>query len=240
MQKMLLVMPIILPVFFWAVYHYHKDRHLPEPPSHLLLAFMLGLIAAAVSQGLYMALDPLALRFDAGALSESSTLGLLAYSLLVIGPIEEFSKLLFFVLVVLRFDEFDEPLDGIIYASFIGLGYAAIENWQYLDFLTPWEAAARGFASPVVHMLFASIWGYWIARATVANQSVFRAGLAGFAIAATLHGLYDFMVLLKPYSALPCAALLIVVLWIWRLRLMRDLHNEAARASVSHRENRKN
>ena len=240
MQKVLLFMPVILPVFFWAVYHYHKDRHLPEPISHLLLAFTLGLIAAAVSQVLYMALDSLALRFDAGALSESSSLGLFAYALLVIGPIEEFSKLLFFVLIVIRFKEFDEPLDGIIYASFIGLGYAAIENWQYLDFLTPWEAAARGFASPVVHMLFASIWGYWIARATFANQSVFRAGLAGFAIAATLHGLYDFMVLLKPYSALPCAALLIVVLWIWRLKLMRELHNEAARASVSRRENRKN
>ena len=187
MQKVLLVMPVILPVFFWAVYHYHKDRHLPEPPGHLLLTFVLGVLAAAVSQALYMALDPLALRFDAGALSESSSLGLFAYSLLAIGPIEEFSKLLFFVLIVIQFKEFDEPLDGIIYASFIGLGYAAIENWQYLDYLTPLEAAARGFASPVVHMLFASIWGYWIARATLADQSVLRAGVVGFAIAATLH-----------------------------------------------------
>jgi RsiW-degrading membrane proteinase PrsW (M82 family) len=236
MQKVLLVMPVILPVFFWAVYHYHKDRHLPEPPGHLLLAFVLGVLAAAVSQALYMALEPLALRFDAGALSESSSLGLLAYSLLAIGPIEEFSKLLFFVLIVIRFKEFDEPLDGIIYASFIGLGYAAIENWQYLDYLTPLEAAARGFASPVVHMLFASIWGYWIARATLADQSVLRAGLVGFAIAAALHGLYDFMVLLKPYSALPCAALLVLVVWIWRLKVMRKLHIEATQASASRNE----
>jgi RsiW-degrading membrane proteinase PrsW (M82 family) len=236
MHKGLLVIPVILPVFFWAVYHYHKDRHLPEPPGHLLLTFVLGVLAAAISQGLYMALDPLTLRFDAGALSESSSLGLFAYSLIVIGPIEEFSKLLFFVLIVIRFKEFDEPLDGIIYASFIGLGYAAIENWQYLDYLTPLEAAARGFASPVVHMLFASIWGYWIARAYVVKRSVFSAGLIGFAIAATLHGLYDFMVLLKPYSALPAAALLVGVVWIWRLRIMRKLHNEAIQASASHSE----
>ncbi len=236
MQKVLLVMPVILPVFFWAVYHYHKDRHLPEPPGHLLLTFVLGVLAASISQALYMALDPLTLRFDAGALSESSSLGLFAYSLIVIGPIEEFSKLLFFVLIVIRFKEFDEPLDGIIYASFIGLGYAAIENWQYLDYLTPLEAAARGFASPVVHMLFASIWGYWIARAYLGKGSVFLAGLTGFAIAAMLHGLYDFMVLLKPYSALPAAALLVGVVWIWRLRVMRKLHNEAIQASESHNE----
>jgi len=82
--------------------------------------------------------------------------------------------------------------------------------------------------------LFASIWGYWIARATIAGHSVLLACLAGFAIAATLHGLYDFMVLLQPYSALPGAALLVVVIWIWRLKVMRELHLEAIQASAPH------
>jgi RsiW-degrading membrane proteinase PrsW (M82 family) len=231
MQKGLLVVPVILPVFFWAVYHYHKDRHLPEPIPHLLLAFALGLLAAAVSQGLYMALEPVGLRFDALHLADTTTLGLLAYSLLAIGPIEEFSKLIFFLIVIIRFDEFDEPLDGIIYASFIALGYAAVENWQYLDYLTPLQAAARGFASPVVHIVFASIWGHWIAQAHLAGRPVLPAALQGFAIAALLHGIYDFMVLQQPYSALPCAALLIIAMWIWRLRLMRRLHHEATENS---------
>jgi RsiW-degrading membrane proteinase PrsW (M82 family) len=233
MQNLLLVFPVILPVFFWAVYHYHKDRHLPEPLGHLLLAFGLGVVAAGLSQSLYVALEPLGLRFDAGLLAESNSLGLLAYSLLAIGPIEEFSKLIFFVLIIIRFDEFDEALDGLIYASFIALGYAAIENWQYLEYLTPWEAVARGFASPVVHIVFASIWGHWIGRAHLAGRPIMPAALFGLLIAATLHGLYDFMVLLEPYSALPCAALLILAIWVWRLLLMRKLHRAAVRNSAS-------
>jgi RsiW-degrading membrane proteinase PrsW (M82 family) len=232
MQQGLLVIPVILPVFFWAVYHYHKDRHLPEPIVHLLMAFSFGVLAAGLSQSLYLALEPLGLRYDAGFLAETNTLGLLAYALLVIGPVEELSKMLFFVLIVVRFKEFDEPLDGIIYASFIGLGYAAIENWQYLDYLTPLQATARGFASPVVHIVFASIWGHWIGRAYLAKRSIIPATLIGFGIAATLHGMYDFMVLLQPYSALPCAAGLVVILWIWRLRLMRKLHRQAAGTDV--------
>ena len=228
MQQGLLVIPVILPIFFWAAYHYHKDRHLPEPLGHLLLTFLFGVLAAGISQSLYLGLEPLGLRYDAGFLAETNSWGLLAYALLVIGPVEELSKLLLFVLVVVRFKEFDEPLDGIIYASFIGLGYAAIENWQYLDYLTPLEAIARGFASPVVHIVFASIWGHWIGRAYLAKQSIIPATLIGFGIAAALHGMYDFMVLLQPYSALPCAALLIVAVWIWRLRLMRRLHRQAA------------
>ena len=233
MQQVLLVIPVILPVFFWAVYHYHKDRHLPEPLGHLLLAFVFGILAAGLSQSLYLGLEPFGLRFDAGYLADTNSLGLLAYSLLVIGPIEELSKLLLFVLIVVRFEEFDEPLDGIIYASFIGLGYAAIENWQYLEYLTPLEAVARGFASPVVHMVFASIWGHWIGRAYLNGESLIRATAIGFAIAATLHGIYDFAVLLQPYSALPCAALLIVLIWMWRLRLMRRLHREATATTTT-------
>ena len=229
MQQAILIAPIVLPVFFWAVYHYHKDHHLPEPLGHLLLAFLFGIVAAGVSQSLYIGLEPLGLRFDAGYLGETNTLGLLAYSLLAIGPIEELSKLLLFVLIVVRFEEFDEPIDGIIYASFIGLGYAAIENWQYLDFLTPLEAIARGFASPVVHIVFASIWGYWIGRAYQQQTSMLKAAVIGFLIAAVLHGMYDFMVLLQPYSALPAAALLIVGIWVWRLFAIRKLHGQTIR-----------
>lgn len=234
MQKILLVLPILLPIVFWAVYHYHKDRHLPEPLGHLVIAFGLGLLAAGLSQGLYIGLEPLGLRFDAGYLAETNTLGLFAYAVLAIGPIEELAKVLFFVLIVIRFEEFDEPVDGIIYASFIGLGYAAIENLQYLEYLTPLEAAARGFASPVVHIVFASIWGRWIGQAVVRNKPVIPAALAGFAIAAILHGIYDFMVLLQPYSALPGAAALILSVWIWRLLLLRRLHSEAAQ-NAAHR-----
>lgn len=231
MQQILLILPVVLPVIFWAVYHYHKDRHLPEPPLNLLLCFGLGLLAAAISKLMYAGLEPLGLRFDAWALAADNPMALLAYSMLAIGPIEEFAKMLPFLVIVMRFRAFDELLDGIVYASFIGLGYALAENLQYLDFLSPLEAAARGFAGPVVHILFASIWGYWISRARLSSLSVARAASLGFLLAAFLHGLYDFLVLLHPVAALPVAASLIVGIWIWRLRLMHRLHEQALRSN---------
>lgn len=227
MQLIPLILPIILPVIFWAMYHYHKDRHLPEPPRNLLLCFALGLLAAALSKGMYSSLEPLGLRFDAVALADEDPLALFAYAMLAIGPIEELAKMLPFLILVLRFDAFDEPLDGLIYASFIGLGYAAAENVHYLDFLSPLEAAARGFAGPVVHILFASIWAYWISRAKLAGSSIVKSALLGFALAAFLHGLYDFLVLLEPVAALPIAATLIIAIWLWRLRVMHRMHQDA-------------
>ena len=226
-----MVLPVVLPVLFWSVYHYHKDRHLPEPVGHLVLAFGFGILAAALSKGLYIALGWVSLRYDAVLLAETTTLGLFGYALLAIGPIEEFAKLLPFVLFVLRFEEFDEPIDGIIYASFIALGYAAVENLLYLQFLTPLEAAARGFASPVVHILFASIWGFTAGCAFLRGESVAWGATRGFLIAAGLHGLYDFFVLQNSLFALPIAAALIIAVWIWRLRLLQLLHEQAQRGT---------
>ena len=223
----LMILPIVVPVIFWSAYHLYKDRHLPEPPGNLLLCLALGVGASFLARGMYASLDWVGLRFDALELAATNATALFAYSMLVIGPIEELAKLLPFLVIVLRFKAFDEPMDGIIYASFIGLGYAAAENVYYLQFLTPIESIARGFASPIVHMLFASIWGHWIGMAHIEGRSILRCSIVGFIIAAALHGLYDFIVLLNPTHALPIAAALILVIWIWRLQLLHILHLDA-------------
>ena len=75
MTQGLLFLPIVLPALFWAVYHYYKDRHLPEPVGNLVLCFALGMVAAALSKGLYIGLEPLGLRFDAVALADSTPAG---------------------------------------------------------------------------------------------------------------------------------------------------------------------
>ncbi len=227
----LLILPVVLPVIFWAAYHYHKDRHLPEPLGNLLLSFGLGIVAAGLSKAMYLGLEPFGLRLDAVALAETNGAALFAYAMLGIGPIEELAKMLPFLIVVIRLKAFDEPLDGIIYASFIALGYAAVENYHYMNFLTGVEAAARGFAGPVIHILFASIWAHWITQAWLRRDSIVRPALYGFVLAAGLHGLYDFMVLRHPISALPMAAAMIVSIWIWRLRLMHRMHEDAVRDS---------
>jgi RsiW-degrading membrane proteinase PrsW (M82 family) len=218
------ILPLILPVLFWAGYHYYKDRHLPEPVSHLLLAFVLGVGSFYLGMLMYQALGLVGLRFDAYQLAETNLPGLFAYAILAIGMIEELAKIIPFILVIIRFKEFDEPIDGIIYASFIALGFAAVENIQYLQFVTPVEAWARGFAGPVVHIVFASIWGYYIGRAYLRRRYLGRTIIAALVFTAILHGLYDFVAIAMPAPALPIAAALIISIWIWRLRLIRDLH----------------
>lgn len=227
MQYLLLLLPIAVPVIFWAGYHYYKDRHQPEPLANLLLCFVLGVGSYWLGSYCYQALGLVGLRFDAYELAATSHLHLFLYAVFVIGGIEESVKLLPFLLVALRFGDFDEPLDGIIYASFIALGFAAMENLHYLQFLEPDEAIYRGFASPLVHVAFASVWGYRVSVRWLAGEPVLLTAFVAVTIAALLHGIYDFIVIAYPPSALPLSALLILGIWAWRLVLIRTLKRRA-------------
>jgi len=218
------LLPVILPILFWAIYHIHKDRHLPEPAGHLLLALALGVGSFYLGLEMYTALGHMGLRYDAFALAENNRFGLFLYSILAIGPIEELAKFIPFWLIILRLREFDEPVDGIIYASFIGLGFAAVENIYYLRFLSGIEAWGRAFVGPVLHIVFASIWGYYIGRAYLCRRSFFKTCMLALAFAAVLHGIYDFVVIGWAPRALPIAALIIIAVWIWRLKEIRYLH----------------
>ena len=228
MNHVVILLPVVLPIAFWVAYHLHVDRHIPEPAGHLVIAFVLGLVSFYLGLFLYSSLDTVNLRRDAFLLAETSLPALFAYCIFVIGPIEELAKMIPFLLVVLRFREFDEPIDGIIYASFIALGFAALENIGYLQYLSPAEAYARGFAGPVIHIVFASLWGYYIGRDYLCGRPLWTTVIAAGVITSLLHGMYDFIVIGLPPSMLPIAASLIVGLWIWRLFLIRDLHSAPA------------
>ena len=225
-----LIVPIVLPVLFWAWYHYHKDRHLPEPVSHLVIAFALGGVAYWIGKQFYSGLGYLDLRYDAFLLADTDRFRLFLYAILAIGPIEELAKLIPFLLVIRYFQEFDEPIDGIIYASFIALGFAAVENYFYLPLVTTGEALARGFAGPVVHIVFGSIWGYYVGRACLEGRRLLLTAVAAVAVTAFLHGVYDYLVIAMPAFALPTSALLVLGIWIWRMFLIRGLQ-ETARTS---------
>ena len=120
------------------------------------------------------------------------------------------------------FSLFDEKIDGFVYASYIALGFATYENLFYLPLLEGVELWGRALASPLIHTMFASIWGYTLALAVMENRSVTAALVSGVAVSAILHGLYDFMVF-DPILR-PVGALLVLSIWIWRIRTIERLH----------------
>ena len=122
---------------------------------------------------------------------------------LVIGPCEELAKFLAVRLFVYRNKEFNEPLDGIIYAAAAALGFASLENVLYvIDWHTghvQWGALGiRSLLALPGHVIFATTWGYALGRQKFDPR--YRVWPMVM-LAALLHGLYDFLLDVPPDAA---------------------------------------
>jgi len=209
---------IIAPAIFWFLYFYYKDRFQPEPVRNLGLTYILGFITGIFCLKFYGLLHLIGLTDDPSALMLSNRIQFLGYSLVVSGLVEEIFKFLPFIFVIIKFREFDEKTDGIIYASIIALGFASYENLGYLGNLEGFELYGRAFASPLTHTLFASIWGHTIGTAQIRKKSIFKASLTGILLAAFFHGMFNFFTTSSALRII--SAVLILIIWIWRIRIL--------------------
>lgn len=117
----------LIPAAIWLVAFYRQDRVEPEPKQMVFGVFVLGaLLAAAVGQPLIRDLFQYQEWFRRDA-----TLGFLG-SILIVGIVQEFCKYAAVRYTVFNSAEFDQPVDGIIYAAAAGLGYATTLNIQYV------------------------------------------------------------------------------------------------------------
>ncbi|MCK4758780.1 MAG: PrsW family intramembrane metalloprotease [Candidatus Aminicenantes bacterium] len=215
---------IIAPAVFWSGYLYYKDRFQPEPIRNLGITYILGLIAAYACMKFYGLLPLVGIPDDPSALMETQSLEYFFYSLGVIGLVEELFKFLPFLFIILRLKAFDEMIDGIVYASTIALGFASFENIYYLKYLEGFELFGRAFASPLTHTIFSSIWGYTVGKARIHGKSLFKASLIGLSIAALVHGVFDFLTISSTLRI--AASLIVLIIWIWRIRVMERSSRE--------------
>lgn len=192
MEPLSLTIWIAIPAICWLAALRYLDRYRPEPLYLILLAYLLGFPAAWLGGALYDLTIACGLPNDPFALARESRVGFFAYVLLVVGPIEELAKLVPFLLVFPWLRAFDGKLDGFIYAGAVGLGFASYENLTYVPALPTAVAAGRSIASPLIHALFAGIWGHACACARVDGRGIWGPTLAWLAASALLHGLYDF------------------------------------------------
>jgi RsiW-degrading membrane proteinase PrsW (M82 family) len=226
MSVWLLISYIIAPALFWIAYFYYKDRYRPEPFRNIAIAFTLGVAAAFFCLGFFTLIAPFGIHFDHGSLSAGNPLQFLLYSIFINGYIEESFKLLPFILIILRFSSFEENTDGIIYASTIALGFASFENIGYLPHLQGMELFGRAFASPLTHTIFSSLWGYPIGKAYLAGRPLGITTVLSLTAAALCHGLFNFLTMSSSLRIL--SSLLILAVWIWRIRKLEKSYPKKA------------
>jgi len=124
---LILIALAIAPGLFLLWFYYKKDVYEPEPKKLVIKTFIFGaLIAFPVSlvESIFVSPSKIILNGD--------FLQLLIYAFLVIATTEEFGKFLVVKSVAYNSSEFNEIMDGIVYAVASALGFATLENIFYV------------------------------------------------------------------------------------------------------------
>jgi RsiW-degrading membrane proteinase PrsW (M82 family) len=190
-----LPVPVYIMLILWI------DRYEAEPIWMLAVAFFWGATVAVFAAYL---LNTISAVFVAIA-TQSMELAKIFGAIISAPFVEELSKgLILFILFFWKKDEFDGVVDGFVYASMVGLGFAMTENFQYYGKViaagglgsTDFQEIylIRGGLAAYSHPLFTSMTGIGLGIARqVRNGFVkFVMPLIGLGMAMFLHFLWNF------------------------------------------------
>ena len=182
-----------------CLFIFYRDLYNKEPGLNLIISFILGCLAILPAIGFEGAF-PVGDKVTTYYTATTAETALFCYG--IVGFSEEFSKFLGLRLYSYNQKAFDEPMDGIVYAVMVSMGFATVENILYVT-----QAAKVGqgmetglqrmFLSVPAHASFAVIMGYFVGKAKFNPGNSFALMLFGLIGAIFFHGTFDFFVFLN-------------------------------------------
>ena len=178
----------LAPVFIIALYIYIRDKYEKEPVLSLLKALLTGVLIV------------LPIVFIEGYTNQlcgslPSLLNPLFKGFFVASLTEEGFKYFAFILFFWGSRNFNERFDGIVYAVYISLGFAAVENVFYV-YKGGYEIGLlRALTAVPAHALFGTVMGFHFGNARFYPDKRKIQLLLAFLMPFTWHGLYDFLLM---------------------------------------------
>ena len=187
MNRLLLIVSVI-PVIIVLRYIYKADQN-KEPVKLLIKAFFCGMLAIPLT---------LLLVGIVNAVWTSDSVFYNAFA--EAGIPEELAKFAVLYLLIWKSEEFDEYFDGIVYAVFVSMGFACVENVMYVFGGETAEAAfsiafVRALFSIPGHALFAIAMGFFFALAKLGKPELRAVNIIlCLIVPMALHGTFDWQI----------------------------------------------
>ena len=184
----LMMTAAVLPAVLLGLYIWKQDPH-PEPFKWVLRAFLYGVVLCFPVALLENYVNGLIF----GGAEPTTLFGSTIEAFFVAAAPEEGAKLLALWLFLRRCPEFDEDFDCIVYAVFVSLGFATVENIGYVMMSGEgWVTTAvmRALLAVPGHYAFAIMMGFYYAVYCFFDHSKANAAKI-FLIPFLAHGVYD-------------------------------------------------
>ena len=186
---LVLVTLSISPGIFIMVLIYNLDEYDKEPLWLLALAFIFG------AMNLHLDVDILDYLYS--MINTENNFIRVGEEALSVGITEELLKFIVVMLIIYPNKNFDEPFDGIVYAVFVGMGFATAENLAFVMNGSASLAIMRMLSAVPAHFVFAVIMGYYLGKAKTENKKKFKYLFLSLLIPIIFHAIYDYFLFLE-------------------------------------------
>ena len=190
---MFLLSLTVAPVLVILCYIYFRDTYEKEPIAVLLKTFAGGACILFPVMFIEIGLDALW-----GSVHAKQGVAYAVFtSFFVAGFNEEIFKFAVLAFLIWRRKEFNERFDGIVYAVFVSLGFALVENCFYVLSGGAGVGVIRMFTAVPAHAMFGAAMGYYFGHARFMPVKRKQYLFLALAVPISIHGLYDFILLSK-------------------------------------------
>lgn len=204
------------PVLIVLIYIYVRDKFNREP-FWLLFLSLLGGMFSVIPVLLVGIFTEIFLQYFRG-------IDQAAYQAFVqAGFVEELFKYLVVLLLVWRSRHFDERFDGIVYAVFVSMGFALVENIMYVFGGGLVTGLLRIVTAVPAHAIFGVSMGYYLglAKFNPWKRSTYLA--LAFIVPWLIHGFYDFVIMAGYEWLLIVFVIYLILMYIYGFRRIREL-----------------
>ena len=191
MEKILILIIAILPVFLIGLFIYKKDRD-KESKRLLIKLFLLGIVSSVPALIMEMTWS----HFWPEPSTERLII-LFFYVLLKVGLSEEICKWFMVYKNAYNDREFDHLYDAIVYSVFVSLGFAGFENIFYVFEGGMTAGLIRSVTAIPCHAINAIFMGNFLGLAKKSDikydkKTSTKYKILSIIIPALMHGIYDF------------------------------------------------
>jgi len=123
--------------------------------------------------------------------------------------------------------EFDEKYDGIVYAVFVSLGFALVENIMYVFQYGHEVAYSRAITAVPVHAILGITMGYYFSLAKFFKKRRTVNFLTALLMPILLHGIYDFILMSQHQMYLLIFIPFLYYLWRSGFKKMKELSDNS-------------
>lgn len=224
------ILAAVLPAIFLLRYVYKHDTVDKEPPGLLLSLILMGVIAALLS----IVFEMIGEKKLNDKVSQDDKYYKIILAFAVVAAVEEGTKFLLMKWRTWNNPNFNYRFDGIVYAVFTSLGFAAFENIKYVFNFGLSVALPRAVLAVPGHMGFAVFMGLFYGRAKLFSDlgrngaKVFNL-LMAYLSAVFLHGFYDACAMIGNTLSTIIFIVFVVVMYIVVIRLIKHESKTDAR-----------